>query len=264
MAPDVVPRALVEISHYADLPRLEEYPFFASPSGHHHNFEGGVMAKNKKIRRRNVSALHIMQPHAAGIDIGATEIYIAVPNDRDGTPVRRFETFTEDLHEAATWLKSCKIESIAMESTGVYWIPIFQILDAYGFEVFLVNARHVKNVPGRKTDVLDCQWIQYLHSVGLLRGSFRPDQEICAVRSLLRHRDNMVKAASRHVQHMQKALTQMNLQIHNVISNICGVTGLAIMDAILGGERDPEKLADLRNRRIRAEKNTIIKSLVGD
>jgi transposase len=264
VAPDVVTRALVEISHYAGLPRLEEYPFFASPSGHHHNFEGGVMAKNKKIKRRNVSALHIMQPHAAGIDIGATEIYVAVPNDRDETPVRRFETFTEDLHEAAKWLKSCKIESIAMESTGVYWIPIFQILDAYGFEVFLVNARHVKNVPGRKTDVLDCQWIQYLHSVGLLRGSFRPDQEICAVRSLLRHRDNMVKAASRHVQHMQKALTQMNLQIHNVISNICGVTGLAIIDAILAGERDPKKLADLRDRRIRAEKNTIIKSLVGD
>jgi transposase len=223
-----------------------------------------MMAINKKIRKRNVNSLHFIQPNAAGIDVGATEIYIAVPDDRDKEPVRRFEAFTEDLHEAAKWLKSCKIESIAMESTGVYWIPIFQILEAYGFEVFLVNARHVKNVPGRKTDVLDCQWIQYLHSVGLLRSSFRPDQEICAVRSLLRHRGNMVKAASSHVQHMQKALTQMNLQLHNVISNICGVTGLAIMDAILAGERDPEKLADLRNRRIRAEKNTIIKSLVGD
>ena len=264
VAQDVVNQALVKISHHADLSRLEEYPFYTSPSGHHHNFYGGMMAKNKKIRKRHVNSLHIMQPNATGIDVGATEIYIAVPDDRDKEPVRRFETFTDNLHEAATWLKSCKIESIAMESTGVYWIPIFQILEAYGFDVFLVNARHVKNVPGRKTDVLDCQWIQYLHSVGLLRASFRPDQEICAVRSLLRHRDSMVKAASSHVQHMQKALTQMNLQIHNVISNICGVTGLAIMDAILAGERDPEKLADLRNHRIRAEKNTIVKSLVGD
>jgi transposase len=120
-----------------------------------------------------------------------------------------------------------------MESTGVYWIPVFQILDAYGFEVILVNARHVKNVPGRKSDVQDCQWLQYLHSVGLLRGSFRPAQDICAVRSLLRHRDNLVKAASSHIQHMQKSLTQMNLQIHNVISDITGVTGLAVLEAVL-------------------------------
>ncbi len=203
-------------------------------------------------------------PNSAGIDIGATEIYIAVPHDRDSNPVRRFDTFTADLHEAAKWLKDCSIDSIAMESTGVYWIPVFQILESYGFEVVLVNARHVKNVPGRKTDVQDCQWLQYLHSVGLLRGSHRPPQEVCAVRSLLRHRDGLVKTAASHIQHMQKSLTQMNLQIHNVISDITGVTGLAIIDAILSGERDPQKLAALKNGRIRATKDTIAKSLEGD
>jgi transposase len=223
------------------------------------------MAKNQNKKRKNgVKHLHVLQPNSAGIDIGATEIYVAVPDGRSSKPVRRFNTFTDDLHDAAKWLKECGIESIAMESTGVYWIPIFQILDVYGFEVILVNARHVKNVPGRKTDVLDCQWLQYLHSVGLLRGSFRPDQDICAVRSLLRHRDNMVKAASAHVQHIQKSLTQMNLQIHNVISDITGVTGLAIIDAILAGERNPNVLADLRDPRIKANKQTIVKSLTGD
>ncbi len=205
-----------------------------------------------------------MQPDAAGIDIGATEIYVAVPSNRSVKPVRRFETFTDDLHEPPNGSRNCGIKSIAMESTGVYWIPVFQILEAYGFEVVLVNARHVKNVPGRKTDVQDCQWLQYLHSVGLLRGSFRPTQDICAVRSLLRHRDNLVKAASSHVQHMQKSLTQMNLQIHNVISDITGVTGMAIIDAILAGERNPLNLADLKDRRIKADKQTIVKSLKGD
>ena len=223
------------------------------------------MAKKKKInRKKTVKHLHVLQPNSAGIDIGATEIYIAVPDERASKAVRRFDTFTDDLHDAAKWLKKCGIESIAMESTGVYWIPIFQILDIYGFEVILVNARHVKNVPGRKTDVIDCQWLQYLHSVGLLRGSFRPAQDICAVRSLLRHRDNLVKAAASHIQHLQKSLTQMNLQIHNVISDITGVTGLAIIDAILAGERDPKILAELRDPRIKADKQTIVKSLIGD
>lgn len=221
--------------------------------------------KKKEIKKsKSVKSLHLLQPDAAGIDVGATEIYVAVPEDRCPEPVQRFSTFTEDLHSAAKWLKSCGIKSIAMESTGVYWIPVFQILEDYGFEVFLVNARHVKNVPGRKTDVQDCQWLQYLHSVGLLSGSFRPAKEICAVRSLLRHRDNMVKTAARHVQHMQKALTQMNLQIHHVISDITGVTGLTIMDAILSGERNPGKLAELRDPRIKADIKTITKSLVGD
>ena len=223
------------------------------------------MARKQNKKRKNTAiSLHVLQANSAGIDIGATEIYVAVPDGRSNESVRRFDTFTDDLHEAAKWLKECGIKSIAMESTGVYWIPVFQILDTYGFDVVLVNARHVKNVPGRKTDVQDCQWLQYLHSVGLLRGSFRPDQEICAVRSLLRHRDNMVKAASSHVQHIQKSLTQMNLQIHHAISNITGTTGLAILDAILAGERNPEILANLKDPRIKADHKTIVKSLTGD
>lgn len=203
-------------------------------------------------------------PHAAGIDIGATELYIAVPPESADKPVRCFGTFTEDLIALSDWLKSCGVTSVAMESTGVYWIPVFQMLEDRGFVVFLVNARHVKNVPGRKTDVSDCQWLQYLHSVGLLRGSFRPPQQVCAVRSLVRHRDALIKMAAVHVQHMQKALTQMNLQLHHVISDITGVTGLAIIDAILGGERDTEKLSSFRDKRIKAPQEVIAKSLVGD
>jgi transposase len=164
------------------------------------------MAKNKKQKCESETS-YDLQPNSAGIDIGATEIFVAVPEGRSSKTVRKFDTFTENLHEAAKWLKECGIESIAMESTGVYWIPIFQILDAYGFDVILVYVRHVKNVSDRKTEIQDCQWLQFLHSVGLLRGSFRPAQDVCAVRSLLRHRDNMVKAASSHVQHMQKSLT---------------------------------------------------------
>lgn len=202
--------------------------------------------------------------NAAGVDIGATEIYVAVPGDRDPQAVRCFPTFTEDLHAAAAWLKACHIETVAMESTGVYWIPLFQILEARGFKVFLVNAHHVKNVPGRKSDVSDCQWLQYLHSVGLLRGSFRPEQAVCSVRSILRHRDSLVQMGSSHVQHMQKALDQMNLQLHHVISDITGMTGIAILEAILAGERNPHTLAALRDRRIKASADTIAKSLVGD
>jgi transposase len=223
------------------------------------------MAKKKRAKKTNkAESLHIIHPAAAGIDIGASEIYVAVSDDRSDNPVRCFDTFTEDLHKAAQWLKECGIESVAMESTGVYWIPVFQILERYGFDVILVNARHVKNVPGRKTDVQDCQWLQYLHTVGLLNGSFRPAQEICEVRSLLRHRDNLVKSVSSEVQRMQKSLTQMNLQIHNVISDITGVTGMKIIDSILAGERNPYKLAELRDPRIKADKETIAKSLTGD
>jgi transposase len=210
------------------------------------------------------SLLSCLNLNAAGVDIGATEIYVAVPGDRDPQAVRCFSTFTEDLHEAAAWLKACHIETVAMESTGVYWIPLFQILEARGFKVFLVNAHHVKNVPGRKSDVSDCQWLQYLHSVGLLRGSFRPEQAVCSVRSILRHRDSLVQMGSSHVQHMQKALDQMNLQLHHVISDITGMTGIAILEAILAGERNPHTLAALRDRRIKAGADTIAKSLVGD
>src|ERR1700692_2886939 len=197
----------------------------------------------KRVNKSKKVALPILNPDAAGIDIGATEIYVAVPADRNPAPIRMFATCTQDLSELADWLQQCRIRTVAMESTGVYWIPLMQILETRGLEVFLVNARYAKNVPGRRTDVSDCQWLQYLHSVGLLRASFRPAPEVCAVRSLLRHRDGLVELASHHVQHMQKALDQMNLQLHHVISDITGTTGLAILDSVLAGEGDVNKLA---------------------
>jgi transposase len=215
-------------------------------------------------KRNKVGSLPVIEPNAAGIDIGATQVFVAVPPDRDPEPVRCFPTFTVDLERLADWIEQCQIRTVAMESTGVYWIPLFQILEKREIEVRLVNAHHVKNVPGRKSDVADCRWIQHLHCVGLLRGSFRPDDEICALRSLWRHRDNLVQLATLHLQHMQKALDQMNLQIHHVISDLAGTTGLAIVDAILAEERDPHKLAQLRDPRIRASEETIMKSLVGD
>lgn len=208
--------------------------------------------------------LPTLNPDAAGIDIGATEIYVSVRPDRDSEPVRVFPTFTEDLHRLADWLKTCGVESVAMEATGVYWIPLFQILETCGFEVCLVNARYYQNVPGKRTDVSDCQWLRYLHSVGLLRPSFRPADQVCVLRSLVRHRDSLIQTASTHVLRMQKALDQMNLQIHHVITDITGLTGLRIVDAILGGQRDPKKLADLRDGRIKASQETIMKALIGD
>jgi transposase len=217
-----------------------------------------------RSKRNRVAQLPVIEPNAAGIDVGATQVFVAVPADRDPESIRSFETFTVELEKLADWLQQCRIQTVAMESTGVYWIPLFQILEKRNIRVRLVNAHHVKNVPGRKTDVEDCQWIQHLHSVGLLRGSFRPDDEICAIRSLWRHRDNLIQLATVHLQHMQKALDQMNLQIHHVISDLAGATGLAIVDAILAGERDPHKLAKLRDWRIRANEETITKSLVGD
>ena len=223
-----------------------------------------MTSKSKAKPRLSGRMLPILHPDAAGIDIGAEEIFVAVPADRDIDSVHPFGTFTRDLIALADWLRQCNIRSVAMESTGVYWIPLYQILETHGFEVFLVNARHVKNVPGRKSDVSDCQWIQYLHSVGLLKASFRPPDEICVLRSLWRHREGLVQMAAEHVQHMQKALSQMNLQLHHVLSDIVGVSGIAILDAILAGERDPVKLASLCNRRIRSSRQTVAKSLEGD
>jgi len=223
------------------------------------------MAKAKKRKHRKLErSLPVMRPNAGGIDIGATEIFVAVPADRDSETVRSFPTFTQDLQGLADWLQQCRVDTVAMESTGVYWIPLFQILEARGIEVHLVNARHVHHVPGRKSDVLDCQWLQYLHSVGLLRASFRPEQAVCEIRSLMRHRESMVQMACVHVQHMQKSLDQMNLQIHHVISDITGVTGLAILDAIVAGNTNPEELAKLRDYRIKASVETVTQSLVGD
>jgi transposase len=209
-------------------------------------------------------ALPAINPDAAGADIGAREIVVCVPPGRDERPVRSFATFTEDLEALAGWLKQCGVTTIAMESTGMYWIPLFQILERHGIDARLVNARHVKHVPGRKSDVSDAQWLQYLHSVGLLRGSFRPPQQICAMRSLTRHRDSLLGQAADQVRHMHKCLDQMNLQIHHVISDLTGATGMAILEAILAGERDPRVLARHRDARIKVSEQTIQKSLCGD
>jgi transposase len=217
----------------------------------------------KKRQNREVK-MPVLRPDAAGIDIGAEEIFVAVPSDRDSQPIRRFATFTQDLNALADWLTACEIRTVAMESTGVYWIPLHQILESRGFEVYLVNAQYVRNVPGRKSDVSDCQWIQYLHSVGLLRASFRPPAEICAIRSLWRHRESLIQMASQHTQHIQKALDQMNLQIHHVLSEITGWSGLRILDAILAGDRNPVALATLCNWRVRTSRDIVAKALEGD
>jgi transposase len=220
--------------------------------------------KRRNRKRSQKVELPVINPNTAAIDVGSVELYVCVPADRDPEPVQHFSSFTPDIHSMADWLEKCGVKSVAMESTGVFWIPVYQILEQRGFEVCLVNARHVKNVPGRKTDVSDCQWLQYLHAVGLLRGSFRPADQICVLRSLLRHRDHLIEMASCHVQHMQKALDQMNLHLHHVISDITGKTGLAILDAILAGERHPDRLAELRDRRIKASPELIAKALTGD
>ena len=243
--------------------RLGECPFCATRAAVTGSGED-VARKRNRDRKTAKAALPVMRPDTAGTDIGATVIFVAVPVDRAAENVRSFPTFTQDLYALADWLAECGVKTVAMESTGVYWIPLFQILEDRGLEVCLVNARHVKNVPGRRTDVSDCQWLQFLHSVGLLRPSYRPEQEVCAVRSLLRHRESLVQMAATHVNHMQKALDQMNLQLHHVISDITGQTGLAIVDAILEGKRDPFELAKLRNQRIKATEAVIAKSLVGD
>src|ERR1017187_9817194 len=209
-------------------------------------------------------ALTLTHPNAAGIDIGSAVHYVAVPPDRDDEPVREFPSFTADLERLADWLKACGVDTVAMESTGVYWVPLFELLDARGFKVLLVNARHVKNVSGRKSDVLDCQWLQQLMSYGLLSGAFRPQEEICVLRAVSRQRDMLVQYQAKHIQHMQKALTQMNVQLDNVISDIVGETGQKIVRAILNGERDALALAKLRHGRIRASEADIVKSLQGN
>ena len=201
---------------------------------------------------------------AAGIDIGSKSHFVAVPEGVDTETVREFSTFTDDLERMADWLISCGITTVAMESTGVYWIPVFEILDSRGLEVRLVNARHVKNVPGRKTDVLDCQWLQQLHTYGLLRGAFRPADQVCALRAYVRQRATLVRVSASHTQHMQKALTQMNLQLHNVVSDITGLTGMRIIKAILSGERNPKVLAAFRDKRCKNDVATIARSLHGN
>ena len=219
----------------------------------------------KKVRgdERLPAELSRVSLNAAGIDVGASSHFVAVPEDRWDQPVREFEAFTADLYRLADWLAECRVETVAMESTGVYWIPLFGVLEERGFEVMLVDPSRIKNVPGRKTDVLDCQWLQQLHTYGLLSGSFRPEGEIRCLRSYLRQRAMLVEYASHHIQHMQKALTQMNVKLQHVISNITGKTGMTIIEAIVGGERNPRKLAALRDPRTRANEETIVRSLQG-
>jgi transposase len=202
--------------------------------------------------------------NAAGIDVGATAHFVAVPADRDAEPVREFRTFTGDRYRLAEWLTACGIETVALESTGVYWLPLFQVLEERGFTVKLVDAHQLQRVPGRKTDVLDCQWLQQLHSFGLLAGAFRPDEQICVLRSYLRQRAMLATYAGQHVQHMQKALVQMNLQLQVVLEDITGATGMKIIRAVLAGERDPHKLAALRHGGCKHSEATIAAALQGD
>jgi transposase len=219
----------------------------------------------KKARRAHRIRSHLEQVNlfAAGIDIGSRSHFVAVPEELDEEPVREFSGFTGDLHQLADWLVEIGVQTVAMESTGVYWISVYEILEARGLEVLLVDARHVKNVPGRKTDVLDCQWLQQLHTYGLLRGAFRPSDEMVVLRSYLRQREGMIGSASDCIRHMQKALRQMNLLLDNVVSDITGKTGLLIIRAILAGERDATKLALLRDKRCRSDERTIAGSLEG-
>ena len=233
---------------------------------HNHTNMKSKTPKSKK-KKRTISVdqgWEAINPHAAGIDIGAKEHFACVPANATPKNVRRFGTFTADLGALADWFKECGITSVAMEATGVYWIPVFQLLEERVLAVILVNARQTKNVAGRKSDVQDCQWIQRLHTYGLLQGSFRPEDSYCVLRTYLRYRDELVGARSTQCQHMQKALQQMNVQLTQVLSDVTGVSGMAILQAILAGERDPVKLAALVDRRVRATPIQIQKALEGD
>ena len=225
------------------------------------------MARKKmnKGRKRPVRSLQPIQPNAAGIDLGSREHWVAGPPREDETPnVERFATTTPELLRLADWLKEQGVETVAMESTGVYWIPLFEILDSRGFQVILANARQVSHVPGRKTDMLDCQWLQLLHACGLLKGSFRPSDDICRLRALIRERNTMVEQRSDWIRRMQKCLDQMNVRVHHAVSDITGVTGMAIIRAILNGERDPRALAQLRDPRCRKSEEQIAEELTGN
>jgi transposase len=220
--------------------------------------------RTTKKERLNAQGMPVIQPDAAGIDVGATVLCAAVSPDRDAQPVRTFGTFTEDLQALAAWLRACAVRTVAIEATGVYWVPVVQVLAAADLEVCLTNPRHLQNVRGRKTDVCDAQWLQQLHAVGLLKASFRPGDDICALRTLYRQREHLVRQAAEQIQLMQKSLTQMNLHLHHVLSDLAGVSGLRIVDAILAGERDPRTLAKLRHERVQAEEQTIVAALTGD
>src|ERR1700676_4021925 len=227
----------------------------------------GLNRKQRRELARRLQAadpgLEVMHPNAAGIDVGNSAHYVAVRPDRDPDPVRRFDCFTADLHRLADWLQQCGVTTVALQSTGVYWIPVYEILEARGLEVYLVTARHTKNLPGRKSDVQESQWLLKLHTYGLLRNSFHPAAEIRVARTYWRQRGDHVHAVSTCIQRMQKALTQMNIQLANVISDLSGWTGQRIVRAILAGERDPEQLAALSHPGIHASRHTIAQSLEG-
>jgi transposase len=224
---------------------------------------GRGQQQKRRASRVRAAQLEQLNLNAAGIDVGATEHWVAVPADRDVQPVQRFGAFTADLYALAAWLRQCQIDTVVMESTGVYWIALFEVLEERGFDVKLVDAHQARQVPGRKTDVGDCQWLQELHTYGLLRGAFRPEDEVCVLRSYLRQRSMLVAMASRTVQHMQKALEQMNLKLTEVVSDITGKTGMTIIRAILAGERDPQRLATSRDKRCKHDHATIAKALTG-
>jgi transposase len=217
----------------------------------------------RKIQSEDLS-LEVLHPDAAGIDVGNESHYASVPPSRDSQPVREFECTTAELKAMADWLKQCRIRTVAMQSTGVYWVAVYDILEQAGLEVYLVNARDTKNLPGRKSDVQESQWLMKLHTYGLLRNSFRPPQEIRTMRTYWRQRNDLVQSASRHILRMQKALTQMNLQLANVLTDISGATGQAIIKAILAGERNPHKLAEFRDPRVKASEEQIAQSLEGN
>lgn len=211
-----------------------------------------------------VDELTVIHPHAAGIDIGQASSWVSVPSNCDPQPLRQFDMNTPDLIALAEWLKACGVTTVAMESTGVYWIPLYEILEARGFKVFLVNARHAKNLPGRKRDETDAQWLRRLHTFGMLNNSFRPDGEMCAIRAYLRHRAELIEHRAAHIQHMQKAMHQMNVRLSPTVTDITGVTGMAIIRAILAGERNPVKLAELRNPCCAQPESEFIKALTGN
>ena len=225
--------------------------------------QGGGQQRQRRSSRVRPAPLEQLNLNAAGIDVGATEHWVAVPAERDAQPVQRFGAFTADLYALAAWLRQCQIATVVMESTGVYWIALFEVLEERGFDVKLVDAHQARQVPGRKTDVKDGQWLQELHTYGLLRGAFRPEDEVCVLRSSLRQRSMLVAMASRAVQHMQKALEQMNLKLTEVVSDITGKTGMTIIRAILAGERDPQQLATFRDKRCKHDHATIAKALTG-
>ncbi len=220
--------------------------------------------KLKHNRLKEIDQFEEINPYAAGIDIGANSHFVAIPKGLDTVSVKEFKTFTSDLHRLTNWLKQCRIKTVAMESTSVYWIPVYEILESEGFEVKLVDARQTKNVTGRKTDVLDCQWIQQLHTFGLLNAAFRPDEKICVLRTYVRQRALLIKQAGTEIQHMQKALTQMNVQLHHVLVDITGGTGMRIIRAIVGGEYTPCVLAAFRDRRCKKDLKTIEEALTGN